>query len=88
MLIHFFIINNLLVKSVIPPFPVLETVQLLQNDAEKKVLLRLMCCPGTAKWRLGEGSVLGCGLLLRFIFLYIKKFLCFVVCCIFNGKRK
>ena len=35
MLIHFFIINNLLVKSVIPPVPVLETVQLLQNDAEK-----------------------------------------------------
>ena len=36
--------------------------------------------------RLGKGSVLDWGL--RFIFLIFKKFLCFVVCCIFNGKKK
>ena len=74
MLFHFFIIIFILlllfctVKSVIPFFVFSETVQLLQNDDQKEVSLRLMCCLGTAKWRLGKGSVLVWGLLLRFIF--------------------
>ena len=37
---------------------------------------------------MGKGSILGWGLLLRFAFLVYKKFLCFIVCCIFNRKRK
>ena len=47
-----------------------------------------MCCLGTAKWGLDKGSVLGWVLLLRFIFLIYENFLQFVVCCIFNGKKK
>ena len=93
MLFHFFIIIFILlllfctVKSVIPFFVFSETVQLLQNDDQKEVSLRLMCCLGTAKWRLGKGSILGCELLLRFSFLIFKNFLCFAVC-FFNGKKK
>ena len=91
-IIYFFFIFILLllfctVKSVIPFFVFSETVQLLQNDDQKEVSLRLMCCLGTAKWRLGKGSILGCELLLRFIFLIFKNFLCFAVC-FFNGKKK
>ena len=65
-----------------------ETVQLLQNGVQEKVLLTLICCLGTAKCWLGKSSVLGCELLLRFIFLIQKKFLRFAICCIFNGKRE
>ena len=77
------------VESVIPPCPFLERVQLLQNDAQKYVILRLMCCLAMVIWRLGKGSKLnlgGWGLLLHFIFLIRKNFLLLVVCCIFNVK--
>ena len=60
-------------------FPFSETVQLLQNDDQKEVPLKLMCCLGMAKWRLGKGSILGWELLLRFIFLIFKNFLCFAI---------
>ena len=75
------------VKSAIPFFLFSETVQLFQNDDQKEVSLRLMRCLRTAKWRLGKGSILGWELLLRFIFLIFKNFLCFAVC-FFNGKKK
>ena len=77
-----------IVKSAIPHFPVSETVQLLQNDTQKYMLLRLMYYLGTTKRRLGKGTTLGWGLLLRFIIVIYKKFLYFVVCCSFNGKMK
>ena len=77
-----------IVKSAIPHFPVSETVQLLQNDTQKYMLLRLMYYLGTTKWRLGKGTALVWGLLLRFIIVTYKKSLYFVVCCSFNGKMK
>ena len=36
---------------------------------------------------IGQGFSFRLGLLLRFIFLKYKKFLCFAVCCISNGKK-
>ena len=74
------------VESVIAPCPFSERVQLLQNDAQNYVILRLMCCIAMVIWRLGKDLVLGWGLLLHFIFLICKNFLLLVVCCIFNVK--
>ena len=68
------------VSSAIPLFPFSKAVQLLQNDAQKWVLLKLMSCLVTAKWRLGKCWVLGQGYILLEVyyislglfFLYIK----------------